>query len=758
MGGSGIVVDCVEDDESNVSFMCWGENGEGQLGISSRSNRIISELIPNGTSSNVLFSTGDKHTCAIYTGGSRGNLACWGDNDSGQLGNSSNDDLIYEFQSGSRVNLDSGKTAVAVSAGGVHTCAILNDNKVMCWGKGGSGRLGNGASTDQNAPVAVSMSSNTAEAISAGGRHTCAIFDDDKVYCWGENGSGQLGIGSTTDQNAPTVVNLGTDKTAAAIRTGSNHTCALLNDNTVKCWGANSNGQVGDRSTTDRTSPVAVPLGSGRTATAIHAKGNYTCAILDDGSLLCWGANNRGQLGDGTTTNRDTPVAVDLGEGRTAQKIGGGLIHTCAVLDDESTKCWGHNYYGQTGLPTAHRGDQPGEMGENLALVDLDIDKEEEVPEIVLALGQHSCFIGGDGVLSCWGRDNTGQVGVGLRTQRDCTYSDGTKEHCTKVPAVVSLGTNRTAIDVGVGSSHTCAVLDDGSVKCWGSNGDGQVGSSGGHIFSTPVAANLGTNNAVEIELGANHTCAILEGGSVQCWGLNNYGQLGVNDTTDRSSPANVTFAEGRSAMAIELGSQHSCALLDDNSLVCWGSNNDGQLGAVTSTTCRISNRNRQCSQDPHVVDLGQNTVTAMDVGHQHTCAVLDDNSLKCWGNNSYGQLGKGDSLGTETPTNVNLGTDTALAVATGEWHTCAILDDNSVKCWGYNVDGRLGDGTTTARNTPVAVTLPSGRSAVSIYGGANHTCALLDDNAFYCWGGNHLGELNDGTTINRYRPARARF
>ena len=233
--------------------------------------------------------------------------------------------------------------------------------------------MGNGATNDSNSPVAVTMGDSvTAEQISAGGEHTCAIFNDDKVYCWGENGLGQLGLGSTTDGNAPAAVDLGNSATATAIGTGRNHTCAILDDNSVKCWGDNDFGQLGDASTENRTSPVAVSLESGRTATAIHVKGDYTCAILDDGSLVCWGYNANQQLGDWTTTNRNTPQYVDLGEDRTATAIGGGTNHTCAILDDDSLKCWGDNRFGQTGIPTPHRGDQAGETGENLLLVDLD--------------------------------------------------------------------------------------------------------------------------------------------------------------------------------------------------------------------------------------------------------------------------------------------------------------------------------------------------------------------------------------------------
>ena len=372
-GGDGHSCAFFEDSQSNTTFECWGWNDSGQLGDGNELNR----LTPFGVVANTIpdqFSLGGEHTCAIFTSIGIQSIGCWGENENGQLGNGNTTDQ----RNPSSVNLGTGKTPKAVSAGDEHTCAIDSDDKIKCWGEGGSGRLGGGLSIDQNSPVAVSMSSNTATKISAGGKHTCAIFDDDKVYCWGENNTGQLGIGSRVNSNTPLVVNLGTDGdnnayTATAINTGNNHTCVILNNNSVKCWGNNSFGQLGDGSKARRTSPVAVNLGTNRTATAIHAKGDYTCAILDNGSLKCWGLNRIGQLGDGTTTNRTTPTAVDLGDGRTATAVAGGTAHTCAILDDESLKCWGLNDYGQTGIPTVHRGEQAGEMGDNLIFVDLGV-------------------------------------------------------------------------------------------------------------------------------------------------------------------------------------------------------------------------------------------------------------------------------------------------------------------------------------------------------------------------------------------------
>ena len=312
------------DSDSNVEIKCWGDNDSGQLGIGNLAdadtiNRLNPTIISVFTTPVEQISLGYQHSCAIVATSNA--LYCWGDNSSRQLGLGDDTDRDYAR----KVNLGNGKSAQEVSAGFYHTCAILNDDKVKCWGEGSSGELGNSDNNDSNTPVSVTLGDNTAKKISVGASHTCAILNDYSVACWGNNIVGQLGVGDNTARNEPTGVNLGTSRTATGISTGSHHTCALLDDKSVVCWGFNGNGALGDRSISHRTGPVAVPLGTGRTATAIHAKADHSCAILDDGSLLCWGKNTSGQLGNGTSTEpvTDTPVAVDLGAGQDRNESGG---------------------------------------------------------------------------------------------------------------------------------------------------------------------------------------------------------------------------------------------------------------------------------------------------------------------------------------------------------------------------------------------------------------------------------------------------
>jgi len=258
--------------------------------------------------------------------------------------------------------------------------------------------------------------------ISGGWRHSCAILDDGTVKCWGNNLFGQLGGGS---------VDLGTGRTATVISAGDEHTCALLDDATVKCWGNNDYGQLGQGDLVSRNSVgdalPAVDLGTGRTARQVAAGSSNTCALLDDFTVKCWGVNGYGQLGLGDTTSRggaagemgDNLPAVNLGISRTATQIAVGHEHACAILDNATVKCWGYNVFGELGLgDTERRGDGANEMGDSLTAVDL--GSSHTALQIVVGnsdyildstVGTHSCAILDDNTLKCWGSNAFGQLG-----------------------------------------------------------------------------------------------------------------------------------------------------------------------------------------------------------------------------------------------------------------------------------------------------------------------------------------------------------
>jgi alpha-tubulin suppressor-like RCC1 family protein len=378
----------------------------------------------------------------------------------------------------------------AVTAGNYHTCALFSvppiafssgSSGVTCWGRNDDGQLGNGSNTGSAAPVLVSSSGVVgATAITAGGAHTCALTSGGGVLCWGNNSYGQVGDGSTTKKNVPVAV-AGLGSGVTSISAGLVHTCALTSGGRAVCWGANFRGQLGNGSNLDSTVPVAVSgLDSG--VTAIAAGGEHTCALTGSGGPVCWGDNMHGQLGDGSTTSSNVPVALSgLDDGVTAIAAGGpiGGSHTCAIV------------------------------------------------KLTIGTGFNT-------IAGCWGANDYGQLGNGNNTESD-------------VPVAARDLTAVTAISAG--GVHTCALTSSGGAVCWGANFSGQLGNGSNADSNVPVAVSALGSGVTAISAGRfEHACAVTSASAspqafvngVQCWGRNDYGQLGNGSQADSNLPVAV--------------------------------------------------------------------------------------------------------------------------------------------------------------------------------------------------------------------------
>jgi alpha-tubulin suppressor-like RCC1 family protein len=308
---------------------CWGLNDDGQLGDGTTSTRTATVLVTGLTDRVTAVTVGGYHTCALTE---RGGVKCWGNNANGQLGDGT---TIQQTTPMDVQGLTSG--VVAVSAAFRHTCAIVSNGGVKCWGENSTGQLGNDTTTSSPAPVAVLGLGSGAVGIAAGGYHTCAIVSGGGVKCWGYNMYGQLGDGTQSPRTRPVdVVGLATGVTRVAA--GGDHTCALTSAGGVKCWG---NLLRDPSSSFPQPTPIDMAgLTSG--VVALAAGDSHTCAVTVTGGVKCWGHNMYGELGDGTTTNRPTPVdATGLEAGVVAVAAGG--YYTCALNSDGGVKCWGYN-------------------------------------------------------------------------------------------------------------------------------------------------------------------------------------------------------------------------------------------------------------------------------------------------------------------------------------------------------------------------------------------------------------------------------
>ncbi len=335
-----------------------------------------------------------------------------------------------------------------VDGGDAFTCGVTTAGAAKCWGRGSSGQLGDGTATDRSSPVLVKGLTSGVVAISAGGSHACALTESGTVYCWGMNVNGELGDGTTTGRTAPVLVrNLG--GVAKAITAGYAHTCAVLTTGVTQCWGWNQWGQLGNGTTQSTVTPTTVKGLTG--VTIIATASNTTCAVSGAGALKCWGANGDGQIGNGTSTGRTTPRAV-IGFGTGTRSVAPSVSFTCAVTGGGAATCWGTGFNGELGDGSAH--------------------SQHFTPKPVLGLGAgvatvaagdaHACARLTSGAARCWGANASGEVGDGTTTDR------------YRPVAVRSLNAGVSLVTAG--DAHSCAVLSSGVAKCWGENLWGQIG------------------------------------------------------------------------------------------------------------------------------------------------------------------------------------------------------------------------------------------------------------------------------------------
>jgi alpha-tubulin suppressor-like RCC1 family protein len=616
------------------------------------------------------------------------------------------------------IGLTSGVRAIA--AGGGYTCALTIAGGVKCWGNNARGQLGNGTNINAPTPVDVSDLSSGVSAITVSrdnfGSHTCAVTNVGGVKCWGANYAGQLGNGTTTATSTPVDVS-GLGSGVSAITAGGLHTCALTSAGGVKCWGANGLGELGNGTTDNSLTPIDVSgLSSG--VSAIAAGQNHTCALTDVGGMKCWGWNGSGQLGNSTTNHTSTPVDVS-GLRSDVRAIAIGDDHTCALITVGSMKCWGLNRSGQLGNGTTINASTPR-----------DVSGLSSDVGAIAAGHEHTCNLTSAGGVKCWGSNTFGQLGNGTTGN-------------TSTPAAVSgLISNFTAIATSY--FHTCALTSVGGVKCWGLNGAGQLGNGTRSTVSTPADVSGLSSGVIALDAGYYQTCALTSVGGVKCWGYN-YSGLGNGTSVEALTPIDVSdLSSGVSAIAVGgdyIGS-HTCAVTSVGGVKCWGANARGQLGNGTRV---------EASTPVDVIGLTSG-ISAIAAGGFHNCALTIVGGVKCWGFNNNGQLGNGTTVDALSAVDVSGLNNGVTAIAAGYLHTCALTNIGSVKCWGWNYSGQLGNGSTSSVSTPVDVS-GLGSDIIAIAAGYEHTCALTNAGGVQCWGSNSSGELGNGSIATAYTP-----
>ena len=639
---------------SDGTAWCFGSNTLGQLGLGSSVSGSLTPAavpVPEAGSAVIAISAGGDHACAVVLDPVKGNFVrCWGSGHNGQLGNGA-----FPLISGP-VNVSGLSGVIDIAAGDRHTCALLVDGTVRCWGLNFSGQLGDGFFGNQQAsPVSVLVSASLsaprpltgAVAVSAGSDHSCAIVANGSAFCWGANTSGKLGDGTTNGPRPVASAIVLALARALEIVTGNDHSCAIeVVNGAVRCWGDNSKGQLGNGS----ISPSSVAVTVGGVAGSIGARGigagdGLACARRGNGTVSCWGADGNGQLGNGqvTSTNSPNPNPQTISGLNDAMLLSVGTFHSCVLQSSGQVSCWGSN--------------QGGAITSNLVN---SYPSPTTVPGIsnataISGAGDHTCAVLVDGTLRCWGANYDGQLG-------NSTVGIGAIFVSPVAVVDASLNPVSGVVMVSAAHLHSCALIVDGTVFCWGDNGSQELGDGGLEAFtSTPVKV-VGLNNITAISAGDGYTCALSAFGGVSCWGGGSYGELG--DSMNSTQPFPDAVSGLGDAVAIAAGTeesgaeQHTCAIRAEGSAVCWGSDRRDELGAADTASQHNSPVPVIFSfVTVHEVQIPFKMafVTAMAPGLRFTCSLQAYGQPRCWGDNSFGQIGDG---GTELlqarPTTVN--------------------------------------------------------------------------------------------------------
>jgi len=692
----------------------------------------------------------------------------WGENASGQLGDGTLNHRYTPVQILGDNGVDYLGDVEDVSAGANHSLALKYDGTVWAWGNNDNGQLGDNTIGLKNYPIQVKGEGGTGfltdvTAISAGKNFSLALKSDGTVWAWGENDLGQLGDNSTSDSRTPIQVadlgGIGHLSSVSSISAGYNHSLALKADGSVLSWGENEKGQLGDNSNTDSLVPIQVVVSGGvgnlEDVTQISAGNSHSLVLKLDGSVWAWGENGSGQLGNDSVVDSKVPVQVmnynGIGYLSGIVSIEAGYRFSLAIKNTGVAFSWGYNGTGQLGDNTIIDEYIPVKILDSTGLADLGN------VSVISGGGSETIALQSDGTLWDWGNNDRGQLADNTVTNR-------------KIAVQVwgpASGTLSDIVQADSGYGHTIALKSDGKVWSWGWNGSGQLGNNAGDFRLTPVPV-MGTggvgflDHVQTVAAGQYHSLALKDDGTVWAWGYGDYGQLGDGTWASKYTPVQVKDSAGTGFLTniiyISAGESYSMAVKDDGSVWTWGNNNKGQLGINNTDVKNLP-----------VQVLGENgigylsNIAKVSAGSNFALALKDDNTVWAWGNNDSGKLGDNTEVEKWTPIQVKDSTGATFLtgineIAASNVHSLALKSDGTVWSWGWNGNGQLGDGTNSDKATlPVQVVGVGGSGYLSdvskITTGGSHSLVLKNDDTVWAWGSNGDGQLGDNTTSSHNTP-----
>jgi len=774
----------VENDPQGKSTFRWLRNGiaisgsilkDHNLVTADRGLPITFEVTPIATlgaltgdivtSSAIIFgensdswakiSTSSQHTLALKKDGT---LWAWGANSFAQLGDNT------ELFKSSPIQIGTDEDWGEIGAGDKHSLAIKSDGSLWAWGSNLFSALGDASILKKLIPFQIGGDLDWSR-VFAGYDYSMAIKKDATLWAWGYNGSGQLGINDIITQKIPIQVGTETWQQASA---GISHSLAIQSDGSLWAWGENNRGQLGNGESTgnEQLAPIQV----GTAVNWIQVSSGYThgfghsLALKNDQTLWAWGAGGFYQLGTGDRDNRPTPVQV--GTQNDWKSIAAGQYVSLAIKNDDSLWAWGWSLNDTTGIadiPFLRSQKVPGRVGNATNWM------------AVSTAGSHTIALKTNGALLTWGKNYSGELGIGT-TSREQNRSSPTLITTLNNVAQLASGLSHSAIiktdgtlwtwgqgrfnqlgnnsiaeqtipkqvdlatdwaQVAVGTSHNLAIKTDGTLWAWGLDGSGQLGL--GNNLSSPIPTQIGSDKQWKlIAVGSDFSLAIKNDSTLWVWGSNSFGRLGTGDTTNVLSPAQI--GSETNWEKITAGDAHSLALKIDGTLWAWGLNSSGQLG--NSTTVKSSSP----------IQIGVETSwTNIAAGGAHSLAIKtvgSNNTMWAWGYNNSGQLGDSSTLDSLTPIRVGVDTDW-IQISAGYRNSSARKTTGTLWAWGRNEYGQIGDGSNIRSTTPVQIGGASDWLQVITGFNSFHSLGLKNDNTIYSWGYNRNGQLGIGVSGN---------
>ncbi len=611
--------------------------------------------------------------------------------------------------------------------------SIVPLSNLLQWGTNSDGQIGDNTQINRSSPVQTIAGGFNWRQLANGPAYTAAIKTDGTLWVWGNGTSGKLGTGTTTDRSSP-VQTIAGGTNWKQVACGLNHTAAIKTDGTLWVWGDNFYGQLGDGTSFGKSSPVQTLTG-GTDWKQVSCGRYHTAAVKTDGTLWTWGNNSfYGQLGDNTQINRSSPVQTIAG-GTDWKQVACGQDHTSAIKTDGTLWGWGYDLNGQ--------------LGDNANTL-----RSSPVQTIAggtdwkqVACGQdHTAAIKTDGTLWTWGRGIYGKLGNNSITNRSS-------------PVQTSLaGTDWKYVNASF--SYTVAIKTDSSLWVWGLNDVGQLGDgtivdksspvqqgsltnwivAGDYDDANPYTTSLGLTSQPNSNSPGNDFDSLyirkdmFTEGALWNWGYNANSQLGISSISPMSSPVQTT-ATGttwKTLSYLGTGVEHQLSIRADGTLWAWGYNWQGQLGDTT-VILRSS---------PVQIIVGSTNWKQVSVGGYHSTAIRTDNTLWTWGWDAYGQLGNGATADISSP--IQIGSMTNWKQVSAGYHgSAAVKTDGTLWTWGSNDNGQLGDNSLVPKSSPVQ-TIAGGTDWKLVSAGYIHTAAIKNNGQLWVWGAGSFGQLGN--------------